>query len=230
MSARLRSAGGVTLIGGGALCRADLDWARQHAPCIVAADGGGDAALDLGVMPDAVIGDLDSLSAGARARLAGRIHRIAEQDSTDFAKALRLTEAPFFLALGFTGRRLDHTLAALSVLVRAPRPVLMLAEEDVIFRAPKSLRLELPPGCRVSLYPMGLVSGRSTGLQWPIDGLDLSPAARVGTSNAALGPVELTHDGPLLVLLPRDQAGAALAGLGIAPGRGGAADAPPKGA
>lgn len=199
----LTTQGGVTLIGGGAVAGADLAQALARAPVLVAADGGADRALVLGHTPRAVIGDFDSISDAARTTLAGRLHPVAEQDSTDFEKCLQRIRADFLVAVGFAGGRLDHALAALSVMVRRPERVVMLTAEEVVFRAPARLALDLPTGTRVSLYPMGPVSGRSDGLRWPIDGLVLSPAGRVGTSNAALGPVRLAVTGPLLVMLPR---------------------------
>ena len=59
-------------------------------------------------------------------------------------------------------------------------------------------------GTRLSLFPMAPVTGRSTGLRWPVDGIGLAPNGHVGTSNQALGgPVTLSFDGPgMLVILP----------------------------
>lgn len=201
----VQTAGGATLVGGGALGPGDLAEALAVAPILVAADSGADAALDAGHIPDAVIGDFDSISAAARARIpTDRLHHVAEQDSTDFGKCLMRIDASFVLALGFEGRRLDHTLAALTVMARAGgRPVLMLGAEDVTFLAPAQLDLPLAPGTRFSLWPMGPARGTSTGLRWPIDGIAFAPDGRVGTSNEALGPVSLTIDGPMLVLMPR---------------------------
>ncbi|PYF10655.1 thiamine pyrophosphokinase [Rhodobacter viridis] len=197
---------GVTLLGGGIASAADVAISLTIAPVLVAADGGGDRALALGLTPAAVIGDMDSLSAAGRAALAGRLHPVAEQDSTDFGKCLRLVAARFYLCLGLTGLRLDHTLAALTELTSRPdQIVLLIAEDEVIFRAPPRLCLDLPVGTRVSLHPMGAASGRSTGLRWPIDGLAFAPETRTGTSNEAVGPVELQIDGPMLVLVPKDQ-------------------------
>lgn len=211
----VHSSTGVTLLGAGAVKHSDVDEALTIAPCLVAADGGGDRALSLGLEPEAVIGDLDSLSVEAQRALAGRVHRIAEQDSTDFAKCLRLVEAPFLLALGFTGRRLDHTLAAMTDLIRSPRRVIMLAEEEVIFRCPARLSLDLDAGTRVSLFPFGAVKARSEGLHWPLEGIEFTPAERVGTSNRATGAVRIELDGPALMMLPREELAAALIGLGI---------------
>ena len=125
MSGRpVRDARGVTVIGGGEVAAADLEAALAIAPVLVAADGGADRALELGQPPDWVIGDLDSISDRARRLIPReRVIGVAEQDSTDFGKCLERIEAPLVLAVGFAGLRLDHTLAALTLLVRhgAPR-------------------------------------------------------------------------------------------------------------
>lgn len=211
----VRDRRGVTVIGGGAVDAADLVAALAVAPVLVAADGGADRALALGRAPDWVIGDLDSISDAARASVAPeRLLHVAEQDSTDFAKSLGRIDAPLVMAVGFAGLRLDHTLAALTVMVRpgAPR-VVMLAPDDVVLVCPPRLGLDLAPGTRVSLYPMGPARGASTGLEWPIDGLDFAPGGRVGTSNRAMGPVVLSIEGPMLLMLPRDCLGAVLTAL-----------------
>jgi len=196
----------VTLVGGGEASAADLEEALSLAPCLVAADSGAALALETGRMPQAVIGDMDSLAEAARARVPPeRLHPIAEQDTTDFHKALRSILAPLVLGVGFLGRRVDHQLANFNVLVQAARPCLLVGARDVVFAAPPGgLELDLAPGTRVSLFPMALVTGRSQGLSWPIAGLGFAPAGRVGTSNRADGPVRLEFDAPgMLVILPR---------------------------
>ena len=85
--------------------------------------GGRARALAAGIVPQAVIGDLDSISEAGRAAIPpGRLHRVAEQETTDFEKALRHIAAPFVLGVGFAGTRIDHLLAALTTLVRLRRP------------------------------------------------------------------------------------------------------------
>lgn len=223
----LTTPGGVTLLGAGAASGADLRTALALAPRLVAADAGADLALAEGLVPELVIGDLDSISPAARDRLADRLHHVAEQDSTDFEKCLQRIDAGFVLAAGFSGSRLDHTLAALSVVVRRTTDtILMLTETEVTFRAPPRLELDLAPGQVVSLFPMGAVEGRSTGLVWPIDGLRLAPDRRVGTSNAATGPVLIESTGPLLVMLPKVELATALRALIVAPPGKGLGEAP----
>jgi thiamine pyrophosphokinase len=184
---------------------------------IVAADGGALACLEAGLVPDAVIGDLDSLGAAASSIPPGRLHRVTEQDTTDFDKCLRNVSAPLVLAFGVTAPRIDHTLAVCTTLVqRAEVRAVAVGETDLLFHAPRRLALDLPSGSRLSLFPMAPVTGRSTGLRWPIDGIDFAPAGRTGTSNEVAGPVRLEFDGPgMVVITPREalaQVSAALAG------------------
>ncbi len=187
------------------------------APRLVAADGGADRLLKLGFEPEAVIGDLDSISQAARRLLAGRLFAIPEQDTTDFDKALRSIAAPFVLGLGFSGARPDHALAVLHALVRHPeRRCLILGGGSVTFLCPPELTLDLPRGSRLSLFPMGRVQGASAGLRWPIEGLDFAPDAQIGTSNQVSGPVSLRFDAArMLVILPSAALPAVLRGLGL---------------
>ncbi|MEL6885520.1 MAG: thiamine diphosphokinase [Pseudomonadota bacterium] len=196
----------VTVLGGGAADVGDVAEALALAPTCVAADGGLTLALAAGVEPVAVIGDFDSVRTRDLARIpAVNQHRIAEQDSTDFDKALRHINAPVVLGVGFTGARIDHQLAAFNVLVRHPdRPCILLGADEIVFLCPPRLEVPTQVGEVVSLFPMRPVTGRSTGLRWPIDGLDFAPGGMTGTSNAALGRVSLQMDGPgMLAILPR---------------------------
>lgn len=186
----------------------------MRAPDLIAADGGADTLLAAGRTPSRVIGDMDSISTAARTAFADRLEPIAEQDSTDFAKALRSTDAAFTLAVGFLGARVDHFLACLTEMARTRAPVILLGEADCVCIAPSKIRLGLGPGARVSLWPLGRATGQSTGLRWPIDGLTLDPVGRVGTSNAATGPVTLSLDGaPTALILEAGALDALLDGL-----------------
>ncbi|MGL4281041.1 MAG: thiamine diphosphokinase [Albidovulum sp.] len=196
----------VTLLGAGESAVSDLDELLAMAPTLVAADGGANVALGAGRVPDCVIGDLDSLSAEARALLpAGRLHRIEDQATTDFEKCLERIAAPLILAIGFTGARIDHELAVWNVLARLrAHHCIVVGREDVVLLAPEHLALDLAPGTRVSLFPMSPVRAESTGLRWPVKGLAFAPDGVLGTSNEATGPVELrVREGRLLLILPR---------------------------
>lgn len=207
-------------MGGGAVSEGDLEAALTLAPTCVAADSGAEAVLAAGIALEAVIGDMDSISEAALAQIpAERQHRIAEQDSTDFDKALRSITAPLVIAVGFSGLRIDHQLAALHTLVMRPDvPCIILGAEDIMFLCPRDLRLPMPQGTRVSLFPMGAVTGRSEGLEWPIDGLAFAPDGRSGTSNRATGDLTLQIDAPvMLCILPRSFMAAVAALLAAIP-------------
>ena len=195
----------VLLVGGAIGDNQQLHGLLEEVKTVVAADSGADWLMALGRVPDAVIGDLDSISPGTRSTVPqDRLHHIAEQESTDFDKALRSIDAPLVIGTGFLGGRVDHLMAAMTVLARRPdRKVILLGAEDVLCHLPPTLSLDLEENTRVSLYPMQTVAGSSSGLHWPIDGLAMSPSARVGTSNRATGPVTLSMDGPgMLLILP----------------------------
>jgi thiamine pyrophosphokinase len=210
---------GISLIAGGPVSARDLRLSLRRAPVLVAADGGADRALARGLMPEAAIGDFDSISAGAREALGpGRLLHISEQESTDFDKALGAVSAPFILGLGALGGRLDHALAVLHTLVRRRAyHVVLLGAEDVVFaaRPGRWLDLALGAGDRLSLFPLAAVKGESEGLEWPIKGLAFDPARKIGTSNRVTkGPVRLRFEGEgMIVILPRRRLDAVLRAL-----------------
>lgn len=200
----------VTLVGGGTLDRRALEAARRLAPELIAADSGADHLTALGLMPRAVIGDMDSLADPASWRAGpARLVHLAEQDTTDFEKCLYATEAPLYLAVGFNGPRLDHTLSVLHALLSYPeKRVVLVGEAEVSALVPPGevLRIPVRPGSRVSVYPLLPVRAtHSRGLTWPVAGLALAPGQRIGTSNQASGPlVEIGFDraGALVMLEP----------------------------
>lgn len=206
-------ANAVLLLGGAGVAqsigvlRSVLDEVKLDDAPVLAADGGAALARAAEIMPDVITGDFDSLSDTDRdwAGPARLVHN-PDQDSTDFDKSLAAIRAPLTLAVGFTGARLDHQLAVMTGLTLHPdRRCVLVGEDDVTCLCPPEITLDLPPGTRVSLFPMGCVHGTSSGLEWPIDNLEFRPDARIGTSNrVSTGPVRITVDAPaMLLILPR---------------------------
>ena len=205
----VRAPEGATVIGGGEVGGSSFERALARAPVLVAADGGAARALELGRMPMAVIGDMDSLPESALGSIpADSLHRIGEQDSTDFAKCVRSIDAPIIVGVGVLGPRMDHGLAALNVLALNPgRRLVLLTESDLCFLCPPKMKIELPVGSRVSLFPMRQVTGTSIGLRWKLDGLRFSPDGLTGTSNeVSRSQVAVGFDEPgMLMILPAVQ-------------------------
>jgi thiamine pyrophosphokinase len=94
--------------------------------------------------------------------------------------------------------------------------VVLIGGADLCFVCPPDFAIELAAGTRVSLFPMGPVTGMaSEGLRWPVTGLAFAPDVRIGTSNIATGGrVRLAFDAPrMLVILPAAQLGRVVDGL-----------------
>jgi thiamine pyrophosphokinase len=201
----------LAIVGGGTVDTAFLQELAERNIALVAADGGADAIGAAGLIPDAIIGDLDSLADRKDWERRTRVIHVGEQITTDFQKCLYSTEAPVTLALGMTGRRLDHTLAALSALLQVgmERKVLLVDEVDVALTVSGPVSFSAAAGERVSVHPfLPTRFEMSTGLLYPLDGLTLDPAGRLGTSNEAAGgtvaivPAEMT---PWLLILGRER-------------------------
>ena len=194
----------VLLLGHGPIADGAVQAGLARCAHIVAADGGADRALALGLTPDAIIGDMDSAQSLDHWRASGvPIHRDGDQNTTDFEKCLSLIAAPRILALGFSAGQADHYLANAAKLVsRAQHNVILLDDTDIAFACPDELTLDLAPNTRVSLFPFALVSATSTGLRWPLDGLPLAPLGQIATSNRALGRVQISEGQGLWVILP----------------------------
>jgi len=186
--------------------------AARRTGAVVAADGGVDSYDALSGLPPlrAVIGDMDSIQdPGAWRHGPARFVHLAEQNSTDFEKCLYATEAPLYIGAGFTGGRVDHSLAALHAILRHDdKRVVLIGTGEVMALAPpeRVLRVAVTPGSTVSIYPLLAVRGtRSRGLAWPVEGLEFAPGLQSGTSNQATDQtVEVAFDGPgALVILER---------------------------
>ena len=195
----------ATLVGGGEWDQTMLQRAIALAPHVVAADG---AADRLEEAPAAIVGDMDSIRYPSRWSEAAFL-QFDEQESTDFEKCLYAVNAPYYIGVGFTGRRLDHTLAVHHALLARPeKRVVLLGTHEVCTLVPggREISLNLPEGAIVSFYPLDQVTGtKSTGLRWSIQGLEMQVGRQIGTSNRAKGgEVRFAFDrlGALMMLDP----------------------------
>ena len=201
----------LAIVGGGTVDAALLRELAERGVALVGADGGADTIDAAGLLPDAIIGDLDSLENRVGWESRTRVIHIPEQITTDFQKTLYSTEAPVTLALGMTGKRLDHTLAALNaVLQYAPSRRLMLVDEvDVALAVTGPIAFEAGKRERVSIHPLVPIRFRSsTGLFYPMDGLLLEPGGLIGTSNEGTGGrVEVIPEDetPWLLILAKER-------------------------
>jgi len=181
---------------------------------LIAADGGASTVLELGRVPEAIIGDMDSLSSAVNIPDGVSTLHLRGQDDTDFEKCLARIDAPLIVGLGFLEARLDHSLAAIHTLMRLPhdRPVLLVGTTDILLRVQGNFAASMPAGTRLSVWPLGQQPFHaSTGLRWPLDGLAMAPGQLIGTSNEVTDPdisiTAATGDGYAVItpleMLPR---------------------------
>ena len=165
---------------------------------LVAVDGGLRHLRRLGIKPQLLIGDLDSVSAGelAEAIDAGiEVQRFPPaKDQTDLELALEYAlkagYAQIVIAYPF-GDRVDHTLGNLSLLARPDLAEKTLSLEDGQVEARllnTSACLPTQAGDLVSLIAWGApVEGiTTTGLEYPLNHETLIPWQTRGISNLAM--------------------------------------------
>jgi thiamine pyrophosphokinase len=185
---------------------------------VVAADSGLHVARALGLLPDVVVGDMDSVDPAALddALLAGaEVERAPrDKDAVDTELALHAAVARgarrVVLVTG-GGGRLDHQIGVLNCLLH---PLLAGLEVHALWGDARvrvlhgAARAEIsgPVGSTVGLLAAGgdALGVVTEGLRWPLDGGDLPAHSTRGVSNELAAPdatVSL-RAGRLLVIQP----------------------------
>lgn len=172
------------------------DLARK-ADLVIAADGGAAYCSDIGILPDVIIGDLDSIPSSLLQRLkhAGKniISYPPEKDFTDLELALQYAVdqgADEIVVAGALGARWDMSVANLMLLAAdflAHTKVCLVAENQtaILLRGKETITINAVPGDALSLIPLSKdVNGVSTrGLRYPLTDEALKFAATRGISN-----------------------------------------------
>lgn len=92
----------------------------RDASFVVCCDGAANEYISRGFVPDAIVGDGDSVSPENRERYASILYTDADQETNDQTKAVNFCIArgkKNILILGATGKREDHTLGNISLLM-----------------------------------------------------------------------------------------------------------------
>ncbi len=148
---------------------------------VICADGGAVHALSLGIIPNIVIGDCDSLPKGTtddlRARGVQIIKKPSKKNETDLELAVQLAVArgaSRILVLTALGGRMDQSLANILLLAKPEwQPIrIELAEGKqaaVLIRGPDEIEIAGDKGDIFSLIPLSEVLNGVTleGLEWP---------------------------------------------------------------
>ena len=93
----------------------------NEAGCIICCDGAVNQLIDKGLEPSIIIGDLDSIDQTLKSKYENRIIHAPGQDENDLQKAIRWAENEGLnevAILGSTGKRDDHSLANIFILLQ----------------------------------------------------------------------------------------------------------------
>ena len=163
---------------------------------VVAADSGADVALGLGLVPDVIVGDFDSVTPAGLAAAAEQRRFPADKDATDLALALaeaRDRGAASITVLGGAGGRLDHFLANVAVLASEDLAgvrvdALMGPARLWVVRRQQTISGAL--GQVVTLLAHGgpATGVCTTGLRWALAGETLEAGSSRGVSNVFTAP------------------------------------------
>ena len=179
---------------------------------LIVCDGALEELLDYEIAPTAVVGDGDSLSEELKQRYAHIYHPISEQEFNDLTKATLFARShlkmdasthtrPRFCYLGATGKREDHTLGNISLMLYYYRQLaidpVMITDYGYFVAASGSMRFASYPGQQVSIFNATCKELSSSGLKW-----DIYPFSELwqGTLNEALSSEFTVHaDGDYLL-------------------------------
>lgn len=175
---------------------------------IVCADGGANIALRFGIQPDAIVGDMDSIHAQALVKFR-KITIVEDHDdnTTDLEKAIQWVigqKIELITVVGATGKRLDHAVGNLGVLVKfhSDAWINFVDDRGELEFVGRELRFEAKKGTTVSLIPLTRCEGVTTiGLEYALKDECLELGVREGTSNKVIGsPVVITVEQGNLLL------------------------------
>jgi len=177
---------------------------------IICADGGYDIARQLNIVPDYIIGDLDSLIKNPDRLNIKIIKAPSMKDETDTVLCINhaLSEkCSDIYILGGTGNRLDHTYAVLQTLKyiseNGSKGYFINDSETVLYLKNNSIGID--GKCKyISVFSY---SERSTGVdlkgfKYPLDNAELTNEFPLGISNELSNKGEISvKNGELLIFL-----------------------------
>lgn len=165
----------AVIIGGGEFPTAGLPMQIiNNARYIVCCDGAADAFIATGAIPDAIVGDGDSISTENRTKYSHLLHIISEQESNDQTKAIRfcMEQGKKRIAIvGATGKREDHTIGNISLLIeyaRAGAEVYSFTDYGVFIPCNGDTTHKCHKGQQVSIFSITAKDMSADRLLYPI--------------------------------------------------------------
>jgi thiamine pyrophosphokinase len=152
----------------------------KNAERIVCCDGSAQNTILAGMLPDAIVGDLDSLSDELVNRFADRIFLDESQDTNDLTKAVSWCNEKGYkdiVIVAATGKREDHTIGNISLLLEYTEDmnVLMVTDTGMLRPLLKSSQISSSPGQQVSIFSIDPdTEVTSLGLRYPLNRIKIS--------------------------------------------------------
>jgi thiamine pyrophosphokinase len=177
---------------------------------VIAADGAANRLLAKGIVPDYIIGDLDSITDEVREQVESKSEIILKpsQEKNDFQKILEFSASQQWtnlLICGIHGGQLEHTFNNWSVFIRFARQLnLCIYDENrYAIAIQDSASFEVSIDELISLIPQGKCKLSTQGLKWELNGEYLELGTREGARNRAVsGQIILdVSQGSVLVFL-----------------------------
>ena len=172
---------------------------------VVCCDGAVNEYIRRGGMPQAIIGDCDSLSEDIKASNSDIIHKIDEQEYNDLSKTIKFLASigkRRIAIVGATGKREDHTLGNISLLIEYMRwgmDVTMYTDHGMFIPCHGDRTFTSTSGQQVSIFSFGATGFHAEGLVYPLH--DFTNWWQ-GTLNECLGENVTIHaEGDYLVYL-----------------------------
>lgn len=147
----------------------------KNAGRIICCDRSAENLLNAGFEPEAIVGDMDSLSMDIAARFKDRVYHNGNQDTNDLTKAVSWCSEKGYneiAILGGTGKREDHTIGNISLLVEYIRDVkvIMVTDTGILMPYLKSSEVSSFPGQQVSIFSIDPETEISSkGLLYPLN-------------------------------------------------------------
>lgn len=141
---------------------------------VIAVDGGLHHCEKMEIAPDAIYGDMDSISPSCLKKFSTIPSSLypTEKDDTDLALAVKaeMKEGIYMAVFGGLGKRTDHAIANMFLLHTYPARLFLETEDEYLFSLPHEITIQSEPGQIVSLFPMGeMATGVTThGLKWEL--------------------------------------------------------------
>ena len=167
----------------------------RNAKHLIACDRAVEELLEMDIEPEEIVGDGDSVSATTKAKYQHIFHTIEEQEDNDLTKATKyalqyfnLPDTPTFCYLGATGKREDHTLGNIALLIHYYKQLnivpTMVTNYGWFTVSQGKTTFAAFPKQQVSIFQIGCKRIESEGLKW-----NIYPFSELwqGTLNEAVG-------------------------------------------